>query len=98
LRGIEHSQPPRCPRADVNQTPPFAQAFGNDLDSPGNRRALRGDGSDNLAVLAVHELHEFQRRQLVEVHRGRVTRLGWQMVHDSKVLAEIAKNAERESL
>jgi hypothetical protein len=64
--GIEHAEPARGARAEVDQPAALAEPVGDDLDRPSNRFGLPAHGLGDLSVLGVHQPDDFQGREAVD--------------------------------
>src|SRR6266705_2267194 len=72
FRRIQHRHPPARSRPCVNQPPTFADPVHNRVHRPRNRANLSPHRRRHLAVLAVHQSHDLQRRHPIKVFRSRI--------------------------
>jgi hypothetical protein len=83
FRCVEHTEPARRSRADIEQPAAAAKHGLGRRDRRGDLFALRGDGGGHPLVLVVHEVHDAQRIRQVDLLRARVALLGDARIDDS---------------
>src|SRR5208282_1495875 len=71
LRRIQHRHPPARSRPHINQPSAFAHRSDNRVHRSRNRRQLAPYSCRHIAILAVHQPHNLQRRHAIELLRSR---------------------------
>ena len=66
FRRVEHAQPARSPRPDVNQPPSLPESVGRPFDRLCDRGRLGTDRLDHGGILGIHERHDLASAQRVD--------------------------------
>ena len=84
LRGVEHAEPARRPRADVEESAAPPQALHYCLDGARHLREHEPHGLRHARVLLVHQTDDLRGRQAADLARARVL-----LLRDGDVRVEV---------
>ena len=82
FRGIQHPQPPRGARPDVDEPAPAPQPIGRPVDRTRDGLRLGADRLDHPGVLGIHQRDDLERAERVDRLGGRVPGFGEQMIFE----------------
>ena len=60
--GVEHAEPPRCPRADIYEPAASAKRLHEQVDPLGDPLALTADDARYRRIFGIHQVHDLETR------------------------------------
>lgn len=88
FRRVEHAEPSRSSRADVDEPSAVLQRVGDYVDGPGDCVRLEADGCGDAGVFIVHERDYFARRKRVDPFGSGIASFGGEVFEHCQLRSE----------